>query len=971
MKKHFQYLVCLIIFSAFGFSTALADDDPITSRVGVYENAPKIYTAEDGTVSGFWPDLIRHIAAEEGWEIEWVPGTWTQGLKQLENNQIETIPDWIKSALMFGGGTIVFLLTVVTVSRIQVRRKTSALRESEKKYRSLIEQSNDAIYLLYDNKFELCNPKFEQLFGITSEEVSSPDFDYRKLVAPKSHPIVDERLRKIADGERLSPRYTFTALNKDGNEIEVQVSASYISYRGGTATQGILRDVTEQVQTKKELERLLNRQTATTQLALALGKSRDLDNIYLTIYEHVRTIMDADAFVISYYDKETQLIRAGCVMYAGDALDALTFPPIPLEAEGHGTQSRVIHSGEPFYNRDYRQTESTTKTKYTVDANGTITAGSPPTGEAEDEINSAIFVPMKIEGETIGVMQVQSYRFDAYTQENIDTLSALANVIALAIQNARLFAETQRFLKQQAALLDLSTSLAVSIKEDILLETAVKGLQTNLSYDHLGIFLVDERTGDRVLRASEGWEDIPDDWRIPPNQGLSERPLLDGRLHYTPDVKKEPRHVKGRTLGSEVDLPIRVSDDVIGVMIVENKETNAFNQDDLSVLTTASNQISVALERARLFDDESRRRQEAEMLRTSAHAVSASLELDQILNEILVQLKQTLTYSAASVLILRGGNKPELVAGSGYADVEMTTSEAKGLLENSPILSQMRQDHQPVFCPDVRELEGWIWVPGAEHVRSWMGIPLVTRGRMLGALMIDSAKPDFFDEQDLHIAQILAQHVAQAIDNALLFEQVSASRQRLNSLSRQLVQVQENERRSLARELHDQIGQSLTAVKLNLQTLQHLAGHNQLAHDLQESVSIADRALMRVRDLSLNLRPSVLDDFGLDAALRWYIKHQSQWADFTITLNCDLPAERLPPEIETTSYRIIQTALTNVARHTEAKHVGVNVSIESDQTLRLIIEDDGKGFDVEAALQRAVEGKSLGLLSMQDRAKQV
>jgi len=155
-----------------------------------------------------------------------------------------------------------------------------ALRDSEEKYRSLIDQSNDAIYLLYDDKFQLVNPKFEALFGITPEEVRAPDFDFRSLVAPDSLPLIEERLRRLAAGEELGPRYEFTALDKRGNEIEVEVSVSYVPYQGGMAVQGILRDVTERKRIEKQL-RQQERLAAVGQLAA--GIAHDFRNLLTTI----------------------------------------------------------------------------------------------------------------------------------------------------------------------------------------------------------------------------------------------------------------------------------------------------------------------------------------------------------------------------------------------------------------------------------------------------------------------------------------------------------------------------------------------------------------------------------------------------------------------------------------------------------------------------------------------------------------
>jgi two-component system cell cycle sensor histidine kinase/response regulator CckA len=129
-----------------------------------------------------------------------------------------------------------------------------------------------------------------------------------------------------------------------------------------------------------------------------------------------------------------------------------------------------------------------------------------------------------------------------------------------------------------------------------------------------------------------------------------------------------------------------------------------------------------------------------------------------------------LVYDTASVVILRQDSQPDLVVGVGYADEQVTSREAGKLLRESPILRQMAHDLQPIVSGDVRHLDGWVWVPGAEHVRSWLGIPLVAHGHMLGALMADHAQPGFFGEAELQMAQALAQHAAQAIDNARLFQ---------------------------------------------------------------------------------------------------------------------------------------------------------------------------------------------------------
>jgi len=193
---------------------------------------------------------------------------------------------------------------------------------------------------------------------------------------------------------------------------------------------------------EERAERLLAQQMTIGALTLEMGDSSDLKRIYRTIYERISEMMDADFFAAAFYDAETQLIQAGYVVAEGNDLDVKDFPAIPLEPEGKGIQSRVIHTGQPYYLADLRAALQDVQTQYSVDEKGRVSKGVPPE-EAGEIVRSALYVPMKIEGRIIGVLQVQSYRPDAYTREDMDLLSGLANVAAIAIQNARLIAELE------------------------------------------------------------------------------------------------------------------------------------------------------------------------------------------------------------------------------------------------------------------------------------------------------------------------------------------------------------------------------------------------------------------------------------------------------------------------------------------------------------------------------------------------
>ena len=188
--------------------------------------------------------------------------------------------------------------------------------------------------------------------------------------------------------------------------------------------------------------------------------------------------------------------------------------------------------------------------------------------------------------------------------------------------------------------------------------------------------------------------------------------------------------------------------------------------------------------------------------------------------------------------------------------------------------------------------------------------------------------------------------------------------ERLQKLSRRLFQVQEEERRHLARELHDQMGQALTAAKLNLQAAQRrLEERDLIARALDDGIAALEMLLEQVRQISLDLRPPLLDDLGLVPALRWYLDQQAQRAGLRIEFFADPALERMSPEIETACFRVAQEGLTNVVRHARAQTVNVELH-RTPKALHLVVRDDGIGFDVMTAEQ---QGVSLGLLGMRER----
>jgi two-component system sensor histidine kinase UhpB len=182
------------------------------------------------------------------------------------------------------------------------------------------------------------------------------------------------------------------------------------------------------------------------------------------------------------------------------------------------------------------------------------------------------------------------------------------------------------------------------------------------------------------------------------------------------------------------------------------------------------------------------------------------------------------------------------------------------------------------------------------------------------------------------------------------------SQERLRALSRRLLEVQEQERRRLARDLHDDVGQALTALKIQLESRSRV----------EECVETISHTLERVRQLSLSLRPPQLDDLGLAAALRSHLDRQAALAGLAPHFEAAETPREIPAHIQTACFRIAQEAINNVVRHARARNLWLRLSTSGGR-LELSVRDDGGGFDLAAARRRAAAGASLGLAGMEER----
>ncbi len=483
------------------------------------------------------------------------------------------------------------------VERVQAERQA---HERQTYLQKVLDSVPDAIVTLDpQHRVVEWNPGAQQLFGYTPEQAIGHDLDHL-ITTPESFETAVQLTQAALQGETVGPMET-VRYRQDGTPVNVILAGSPIFLEDELiGLVSVYTDITEQVKAQQREKRFLKQQVAVNQLALALEEPRDLDKIYRTMYEHIRTLMSTEAFIVSFYDHEKRQIRAGYVVSEDTILDVTGFPPIPLEEPGHGTQSWVIRSGEPLYIPDWRQAMAKTETEYKVAPDGAVSPGAPPADEQPQSTNSGLLVPMKVEGQTMGVVQVQSHQLDAYTQEDLDLLVALTNVAAIAIQNAQLYQELHDRATRQEALNAIIAAAVTAPELSDLVETALTHTLQALEAQRGAIWLPN-------YSATRG---ISSDCRVTISQAFEATDLDVSQPLVVEDWTQLPDDAPWTPLSSMMTrfeiqaslvTPILVQGQRIGGFGIGVDQPRTWTAEEVALLEAAGQQIGAAAQRLRLL----------------------------------------------------------------------------------------------------------------------------------------------------------------------------------------------------------------------------------------------------------------------------------------------------------------------------------------------------------------------------------
>lgn len=273
----------------------------------------------------------------------------------------------------------------------------------------------------------------------------------------------------------------------------------------------------------------------------------------------------------------------------------------------------------------------------------------------------------------------------------------------------------------------------------------------------------------------------------------------------------------------------------------------------------------------------------------------------------------------------------------------------------------------PAPCPlPNAPMGGADWPPAGHAI-----VPLPANERAVGILNLVCSEENCFDPETMQLLATVGRQLGLALENARLWEELRHKEAMRGQLLRKIITAQEEERRRIARELHDETGQAITSLLVSLKVIEGAASLEQARALASEIRDLIGKTLDEVRDLASELRPSVLDDLGLVPALARYVGKLPARFGFQVDfIATGTHEQRLPREIESTLYRIAQEALTNVARHAKASHVSLLLEQRRDAIL-MLVEDNGVGFDAANVMSSAQEREPLGLYGMRERASLV
>jgi two-component system, NarL family, sensor histidine kinase DevS len=507
------------------------------------------------------------------------------------------------------------------------------------------------------------------------------------------------------------------------------------------------------------------------------------------------------------------------------------------------------------------------------------------------------------------------------------------------------------------ALVEAGIAVTSELSLDATLQRIVEAAAeiTGAPYAALGVI---DRSGQRLERFVTTGISMEEHARIgelPRGRGILGVLIQDARPLRLEDLTSDPRSVgvppNHPEMHAFLGVPILLRGIAYGNLYLTEKE-GGFTVEDEELVTLLAAQAAVAVENARLYESATRWSRQLESLNEIGIALIGELELDRLLELVASSLRDLIRARMVLIVLPSGDDRLRVEAAVGDGgDTLLGWAFPRSSSKAGRVLARGRSERVDEMLED----------PEVDHdsarrfaARTGLFVPLVVRERPIGVIVAhDKVGADNrFGDDDVRVSEQFAARAATAVD---LSERVA------RDALRRVVGGQELERRRIARELHDETGQALTSILLGLKSVEEAKDEESLRAAAANLRRLVVATLQDVRRLAVELRPKALDDFGLVPALERLIETFCEHTGIDVQLEARIGNDRLPEEVETTLYRLIQEALTNVVKHAQAHTVSILLT-RRESAVSALIEDDGRGFD-----PTRVRDDALGLVGMRER----
>jgi signal transduction histidine kinase len=514
-------------------------------------------------------------------------------------------------------------------------------------------------------------------------------------------------------------------------------------------------------------------------------------------------------------------------------------------------------------------------------------------------------------------------------------------------------------LDRLRVLVDAGIALSSELSLDALLQRIVETAAqlTGARYAALGVIDRSGQTLERFLTTGIDGETHAAIGDLPRGRGILGVLIREAKILRLHDLADDPRSVgfprHHPPMKTFLGVPILLRGVAYGNLYLTEKEGGEdFTEEDEELTQLLAAQAAVAIENARLYETSTRWLRQLESLNEISDALVSELELEPLLGLIARRLQELVEARLVLIALPDGGDALRVAAAEGEGTygvvgmrLEFAGSKAGRVLERgrSERVDSVLEDPE-IDQQAARRL----------GVHSALFVPLVVQSRPIGVVIVHDkagASPAF-TEDDLRLVEALAARAATAVDLSQRVSRETVGR---------VVAAQELERTRLARELHDETGQALTSILLGLKPLEQKAADDESRAAVASLRELVVSTLQGVRRLAVELRPAALDDFGLVPAVERLAETFREQTQIRVDLETNLGEERLPTEVETAIYRIVQEALSNVVKHAKASRISILLTMK-DRSVAAVIEDDGVGFDPAAA-----RDEGLGLVGMRER----